>query len=70
MASDFRSTLDSLQRTLQEFTLFWREGHDVPAVTASLPKNQARNVRKLMADCLLGDARDNVSLVVTRAESG
>ena len=52
MKSGFRSTWSSLQRTLHDFTRFWREGHEVPAVTPDLDRSSAECVQKLMVECL------------------
>lgn len=52
MAPDFYSTLSSLQRTLQDYSQFWRGGREMPALRPDLPDRDAEWVRRLMAECL------------------
>ena len=33
----FRTTWNNLQRSLQDYTRFWREGHDIPTLAKDLP---------------------------------
>ncbi len=50
----FRTTWTSLQRTLQDYTRFWRAGHDIPALAEDLPPGDADYVREMMNECLAG----------------
>ncbi|PLX86079.1 MAG: Malonyl-CoA decarboxylase, partial [Desulfuromonas sp.] len=52
MSPDLHTTLSSLQRTLHDYTQFWRGGRETPVLHPDLPERDAERIRKLMADAL------------------
>ena len=79
MSPDFHTTLSSLQRTLHDYTQFWRGGRETPLLRPDLPERDAERIRKLMADALAARsgevaARQKAALLgelyLTLADSG